>query len=59
MQFLQLPVTASLKVNIFSTASCTQVTLSAFPKYKELKFHTTAEQHVKLSWQMKMQEILN
>lgn len=35
MQFLQLPVTSSLKVHIFSTASCTQVTLSSFPKYKK------------------------
>ena len=59
MQFLQLPVTSSLKVHIFSTASCTQVTLSSFPKYKELKFHTSAEQHVKFSWQMERQLILN
>jgi len=45
MQFLQLPVTSSLKVHIFCTASCSQVTLSSFPKYKDLKFHTSAEQN--------------
>lgn len=59
MQFLQLPVTSSLKVRIFSTASCTQVTLSSLTKYKELKFHTIVEQHVKFSWQMERQEIRN
>jgi hypothetical protein len=59
VQFLQLPVTSTLKVHIFSTTSCTQVTFSSFPKYKGLKFHTSAEQQVKFSLQMERQEILN